>query len=108
MDRINEIAESCRKKLREASLRKVLVLYLVMAVFIALIAMLITCVICENWKDIIRQVNAIDEDYRYIGEGDFAINFVSDGVVIRKTDMVSRSMGDTCLLYTSPSPRDTR
>lgn len=99
MDRINEIAESCRKKLREASLRKVLVLYLVMAVFIALIAMLITCVICENWKDIIRQVNAIDEDYRYIGEGDFAINFVSDGVVIRKTDMVSLSMGDTKLWY---------
>lgn len=99
MDRINEIAESCRKKLREASLRKVLVLYLVMAVFIALIAMLITCVICENWKDIIRQVNAIDEDYRYIGEGDFAINFVSDGVVIRKTDMVSLSMRDTKLWY---------
>lgn len=99
MDRINEIAENCRKKLREASLRKVLVLYLVMAVFIALIAMLITCVICENWKDIIRQVNAIDEDYRYIGEGDFAINFVSDGVVIRKTDMVSLSMGDTKLWY---------
>lgn len=95
MDRRNEIAASCRKKLREASLRKAMVLYLVMAVFIALTAMLVTCVICENWKDIIRQVNAIDEDYRYIGEGDFTIHFATDGVVIRKTDMISLSKEDT-------------
>lgn len=100
MDRINEIAETCRKKLRAASLRKAMALYLVMAVFITLIAMVITCVICENWKDIIRQVNEIDADYSYVGDGNFVMRFEENGerlTVIRGKDMASLSPEDTRL-----------
>lgn len=100
MDRINEIAEKCRKILRTASLRKAMALYLVMAVFITLIAMGITYAICENWKDIIRQVNGVDADYSYVGDGNFVISFEASGeraTVVRGEDMATLSPKDTRL-----------
>lgn len=100
MDWIGEILEKYRNKLRGASLRKAMVMYLIIAVLFTLVAVMISFRVCESWKDVIRQVNNIDTDYSYVGEGDFVMRYARDKetvTVIRGENMVSLNPKDTKL-----------
>ncbi|MGN0154271.1 MAG: ATP-binding protein [Lachnospiraceae bacterium] len=80
MDWIEEFLEKCKRTLKNSSLRKTLALYMVAAVMLTFAMVILTWLVCDSWKNVICQVNGINEDYRYIGSGDFVI-YESDGSV---------------------------
>lgn len=73
MDWIDEAIEKWRNKLSNASLRKALVSYLVMAVLLTFLAVAVTVTVCSSLKNVMREVNGVKVGYRYIGEGEFVI-----------------------------------
>ncbi|MCM1158899.1 MAG: HAMP domain-containing histidine kinase [Bacteroidales bacterium] len=73
MDWIDEAIEKWRNKLSNASLRKALVSYLVMAVLLTFLAVAVTVTVCSSLKNVMREVNGVNVGYRYIGEGEFVI-----------------------------------
>lgn len=97
MDWIEEIFYKWKMKLKSASLRKAMVIYLVIAVFAVLVISVAFMQICEGWKGVIRQVNGIEDEYVYLEKGVFVINYKSDAVYVIKQDSVSLSDKDAIL-----------
>lgn len=96
MDWIEEIFEKCRNKMKNSSLRKALVLYIVAAVLLAIAMVILTWMVCSSWRNVICEVNGINEYYRYIGSGDF---------VAYKTDVSPTVTGEN---ISSLSQKDSR
>lgn len=82
MDWIEECLGSLKEKIKNSSLRKSLAVYMVFAVMITVVMVVFTSLVCSSWQNVICQVNGIDEEYEYIGNGDFAINITEGRVYI--------------------------
>ncbi|MCM1499376.1 MAG: HAMP domain-containing histidine kinase [Clostridium sp.] len=98
MDWIDEFVEKWKSCLLNLSLRKTMVIYLVIAILLTVFACVITMQFCESWQNTIRQVNHIDEDSRYVGEGAFVMYYRYDNtpvVVIGNQDVQLLSERDT-------------
>lgn len=100
MDWIDELFTKWKRKLKNFSLRKAMMVYLIIAVFLVVLACSVTWEICSNWKNVIRQVNELGDDYRYVGDGAFVLYFESkgDGIVLQtSSDVVNLNKADTIL-----------
>lgn len=100
MDWIDELFTKWKRKLKKFSLRKAMMVYLIIAVFLVVLACGVTWEICSNWKNVIRQVNELGDDYRYVGDGAFVLYFESkgDGIVLQtSSDVVNLNKADTIL-----------
>lgn len=71
MDWIEETYEKWRDRIRNFSLRKALIVYMVEAVIITICAVLLTLQGCSSWRNLICRVNGIEESYLYMGDGGF-------------------------------------
>jgi len=101
MDWIEEQIEKLRKKGKRLSLRKAMVLYLVIAILVAFTAVSITDKICDSFKNLILSSNNIDERYRDVGDGAFVIRKSdSRNIVFRRDDIITLPPGDTRLWQT--------
>lgn len=98
MDWIDELLEKWKRKIVNLSLRKAMVVYLVIAILMTLFACAATWEICYSWQGVIRRVNGIEDDYRYVSDGAFVLYYQSgDEVVVSGRDMVNLSKEDTLL-----------
>lgn len=75
MDWLEELFVKWKGKIRNFSLQKAMMTYIVIAVFLVIMACGITWNICRNWKYTIEKVNEIGDGYRYVGEGTFVLYF---------------------------------
>lgn len=71
MDWIEELYQKWKIKMKNFSLKKAMVVYLLCAIILAVLAAVITINFCHDWKNLIQRVNGIGEDYRYTGDGCF-------------------------------------
>lgn len=100
MDWIEEVIEKWKKRIKNISLRKAMMIYLVLTIFLTAFACAVTCQICQSWKTVICRVNKIASnyrasDYRYIGDGDFVLEFqVEEGEILSGEKMVSLKKED--------------
>lgn len=98
MDWIDGLLEKWKREIADLSLRKAMVVYLVVAILLTLAACAVTWQICNSWKEVIRQVNGIEEDYQYVSDGAFALYYEGgDNIVVRGMDMLSLEKEDTML-----------
>lgn len=98
MDWIEELFEKWKGKLKKFSLRKAMVVYLIIAIILTLSACIATWKVCDSWKTVIRRVNGIESDFRYIGDGAFVLHYESyDIMVVKGQDMVTLNKKDTML-----------
>lgn len=88
MDWIEELFVKWKGKIRNFSLQKAMMAYMVIAIFFVIAVSGITWEICTNWKDTIKIVNEVGDDYRYVGEGAFVLYFENQGG-IRVSDFSS-------------------
>ncbi|MDE6433619.1 MAG: HAMP domain-containing histidine kinase [Lachnospiraceae bacterium] len=82
MDWIEEQIEKFQKKVKNTSLQKAMVLYLVFAIFITLAAVGITNEICDNFMNVILEMNNMSDEYQYIGDCEFVIQYGEDDNII--------------------------
>lgn len=95
MDWIEEQIDKFQKKVKNSSLQKAMALYLVMAIFITLMAVEITNKICDNFMNVILEINNMSDEYQYIGDGGFVLAYDGDGYVIRiQKEIVNVSESD--------------
>lgn len=88
MDWVEELFVKWKGKIRNFSLQKAMMAYMVIAILLVVVACGITWEICGNWKDMIKLVNEVGDDYSYVGEGAFVIYF-EDQRGIRVADFAS-------------------
>lgn len=77
MDWIEELFVKWKGKIRNFSLQKAMMAYMIIAIFLVAAASGITWEMCTNWKDTIKIVNEVGDDYSYVGEGTFVLYFES-------------------------------
>lgn len=98
MDWIEELFEKWKIKLKNFSLRKAMMVYLMLAMLLTVFCCIATWQICDSWKTVIRRVNGIESDFRYIGDGVFRLYYKDqDTVIIEKSDMAILKKKDTML-----------
>lgn len=101
MDWIDELLEKWKGKLESLSLRKTMVIYLLIAVFMTISACVATWEVCSSWQNVIRQINGIEEDYQYVSDGAFVLYFQGeDHLVVKGKDVVNLGKEDTLLWKT--------
>lgn len=96
MDWIEELYQTWRDKIKNFSLKKAMVVYLLCAIFGAALASVITIGLCHDWKNLIKRVNGIEEDYQYAGDGSFVIYYKTRGSVrVREDGLIRLGKTDT-------------
>lgn len=89
MDWIEELYEKWQMKLKNFSLKKAMVIYLLAAIVVTCIAVAMTWQICESQKDMMESLYQVDHDYRYNGDGAFVFYYYNYGVTVHtSTDPV--------------------
>ncbi len=72
MDWLETLYKKGKGVFKNWPLRKSLAAYIFCAIILTVLAVLITFLVCDSWQNVIWQVNGIEKNYRYIGDGDFA------------------------------------
>ncbi|MDE6761775.1 MAG: HAMP domain-containing histidine kinase [Lachnospiraceae bacterium] len=98
MDWVEELLVKWKGKIRNFSLQKAMMAYMVIAIFLVVVACGITWEICDNWKNTIKIVNEVAYNYRYVGEGAFVLFFedqrsisvsdLSNTIYLKKSDEI--------------------
>lgn len=94
MDWIEECLGKCRNRIKNFSLRKSLVVYLLVAVLLTIVLVVLTCMVCSSWQNVIREINEVEYDYRYVGDGDF-VAYRKDGSIVMATEGAIRSLNQS-------------
>lgn len=80
MDWIEEIYEKCKSKLKNFTLKRTMMIYLLIAIIMIVIAVIMTLEVCEGWKGMIESLYRVeDSGYRYTGDGAFAFFYDGNG-----------------------------
>lgn len=100
MDWIEEQITNWKRKLKNFSLRKAMMVYLVSAIFLVMLAGTVTIRFCAGWRNLILATNTMNDSYRYIGDGIFAqkeITSQDDALFWEETDVVTVGKKDRYL-----------
>ena len=113
MDWIEELLVKWKGKIRNFSLQKAMMAYMIIAIFLVAVASGITWEICTNWKDTIKIVNEVGDNYRYVGEGAFVLFFdnqrgisvsnVSSAIYLKKSDDILWHVLDGIIVLCIPA-----
>ncbi|MDE5864650.1 MAG: HAMP domain-containing histidine kinase [Lachnospiraceae bacterium] len=96
MDWIDKFIEKWKSRLVNLSLQKAMIIYLVIAILLTVFASAVTLQLCDSWQNTIREVNSINEDSRYVGDGAFVMYYRHDStVVIGRQDVQLLAERDT-------------
>lgn len=97
MDWIDEFIEKWKNRLVNLSLRKAMIIYLVIAILLTVFASAVTLQLCDSWQNTIMEVNNVNPDSRYVGDGAFVIYYRYDGapVVLEERDVQLLTEKDT-------------
>ena len=80
MDWIEEIYEKWKSKLKNFTLKRTMMIYLLIAIIMIVIAVIMTLEVCEGWKGMIESLYRVeDSGYRYTGDGAFAFFYDGNG-----------------------------
>lgn len=80
MDWIEEIYEKWKSKLKNFTLKRTMMIYLLIAIILIVIAVIMTLEVCEGWKGMIESLYRVeDSGYRYTGDGAFAFFYDGNG-----------------------------
>lgn len=93
MDWIEETLEKWNAKLKNISLKKAMMIYLIITVLGVLSACAATWVICDSWKMVIFQVNGIKTGYHQVSHGTVTGAFQeNDRAVITTRDLAEQNL----------------
>lgn len=80
MDWIEEIYEKWKSKLKNFTLKRTMMIYLLFTIIMIVIAVIMTLEVCESWKGMIESLYRVeDSGYRYTGDGAFALFYDGTG-----------------------------